>query len=470
MDSSVAAPGVAHCTTGIRSKGEMPCMHQGVEMFQIRHSGLGKGASVIAATVFFGRWCRRRRTAAAVTAVPSLVDMSVASEIDLAAAWFRCDGGRPAAPASSRSLSARCLKVPRQALQPFAIEPINAYMAEMKSTAVSLVCTGRCILDVGESKAKLAPRLRKAGAPAGDLADGPGIVDDESLCHAWLEVLLGAEGIDECFSGVVLAPEALPLGGSNGKVWVETLKAGGVLPGVRIYTGFFPLNGYGELGTDGAINLAERCQEYYSRGVRFAQWRTSLACSMELPTDIAVWECTARLAEVARICQASGLVPVIEVEFKRFPGTQSAERCAFVSEKFFSLALQQLSDQDVNPEALVFTVSPCQPGLDAPPPIPSDVGDFTARSLWRTFPPALPGVQLLAGGLAADEAARILVAMRNALPQSPWGLALAFDETLQAPVLARWAADGETIPAREAFLGLARLARHCATAPTTVDV
>lgn len=359
----------------------------------------------------------------------------------------------------------------RRSLQPYAIEPINAYMADMKAVASSLAGTGRCILDMGDDPAKLAAWLRQAGAPAADLArSNPAVADPEGLCQAWREVLLDIEGLGEGFSGVVLPPDALQQTAEDGRSWNEIVSGAGVLLGVRAYTGFFPLNGYGELGTTGSVGLAQNCQAYQMRGARFATWRASFMCSMELPTDIAVWECVARLAEFARICQATGLVPVIEIAFRQCSGTQSVERAAFVAEKVFSQAMQQLCDQDVNPEALVFLVSPCASGLDAAPTRPDEAGGFTARTLWRTLPPALPGVHILGGALSAEDSARMLVALREALPNSPWGIALVFDAVLQAPVLARWAADGQAASAREALLGLARLVRQCATAPTAVDV
>ena len=101
-----------------------------------------------------------------------------------------------------------------------------------------------------------------------------------------------------------------------GKPFVEVLKEGGVLPGIKVDKGTVELPGTnGETTTQGLDGLAQRCQKYYEAGVRFAKWRAVLKIGPTEPSELAVLENAYGLARYAAICQENGLVLLLSLRF-----------------------------------------------------------------------------------------------------------------------------------------------------------
>eukprot|EP00929_Paragymnodinium_shiwhaense_P069146 TRINITY_DN34883_c0_g1_i1.p1 TRINITY_DN34883_c0_g1~~TRINITY_DN34883_c0_g1_i1.p1 ORF type:complete len:455 (-),score=92.65 TRINITY_DN34883_c0_g1_i1:127-1491(-) len=370
-------------------------------------------------------------------------------------------------------------RIARRALQPYAIEPINPFMMELKATARCLSTPDRGLLDAAIFDADFAAERRAGRCSWRGL---PGEWPDVSM-EAWLELVCQAEGLGDCFSGVALQPDALT------EDIVNHLKEEGVCVGARADSGFYPLNGYGEKGTQGLLGLAERCKDYYLRGARFAHWRTDFECSDELPTDVSLWESCAAMAEFAKVCQAHGLVPALEVLIDSSSsgrkGRHSVERSAYVAEKIYSQVVQQLLEQDVNPEAVILMPSFCLAGADAPPATPSEVANATALALWRTVPAAFPGLRLLSEGPAAaacgsspaaaytsgghEQAAEVLEELATSCSGlgrgqgcAPWDVQLFHGAALLCPVLEAWGGDAANAPAARSLLF--RLAKNASQA------
>jgi fructose-bisphosphate aldolase class I len=73
----------------------------------------------------------------------------------------------------------------------------------------------------------------------------------------------------------------------------------------------------GETVTQGLDDLDKRCADYYKAGARFAKWRAVLNITDSAgvtPTKVAIDENAMTLARYASICQANGLVPIVEPE------------------------------------------------------------------------------------------------------------------------------------------------------------
>lgn len=85
-----------------------------------------------------------------------------------------------------------------------------------------------------------------------------------------------------------------------------------------------------ETATQGLDGLGDRCAKYYEKGCRFAKWRATLRIGDVEPTPIACRENAHSLARYASICQANGLVPIVEPEVL-CDGTHSIEKCAEAS-------------------------------------------------------------------------------------------------------------------------------------------
>jgi len=321
-------------------------------------------------------------------------------------------------------------------MQPFAAEPINAYMEEMKATARELADASNVLLDV-DTISSIDHESRA-------------VEDDSEKQHKWRELLYLSESCWKGCAGVVLAAEALSeRSSSSGENFLELLTSKGILVGTHVDTGFMPLNSFGEFGTKGDIGLDARCESYYKSGLRFGIWRSKVLCTDEMPTDVAVWDSMYRMAQCAFTCQLHGLTPVIQIEVSVEGGRQSAERTSYVVEKVLSQAMRQLSECDVNLEAVVLTTSFCRAGADAAPATPLVQGELTARAFSRSLPPALAGVRLIPQTLDPHlEAVQEQVGdVRAALHCDCWPIGFVHTENMLRSVLTAWEGKEENVTA-----------------------
>ena len=96
---------------------------------------------------------------------------------------------------------------------------------------------------------------------------------------------------------------------------VAILESKGILPGIKVDKGIVVIGHTNdESATTGLDGLADRCKTYYSKGCRFAKWRAVLKIGDGRPSQIAITENAHTLARYASICQANGLVPIVEPE------------------------------------------------------------------------------------------------------------------------------------------------------------
>ena len=79
-------------------------------------------------------------------------------------------------------------------------------------------------------------------------------------------------------------------------------------------------------------DIAERCREYKRLGCDFAKWRMVIDISDTKPSKVAVTEGVRSLGLYAAVCQANGLVPIVEPDFNR-QGVHTIERMQVRLEK-----------------------------------------------------------------------------------------------------------------------------------------
>jgi len=336
----------------------------------------------------------------------------------------------------------------RRVLQPFAIEPINPFMAEMKANVKGLAENGLGILDAEGAGRELMSCLEAAG-----------MEPNEESRQRWREFCY-TNGLQPYCSAVIMEEEALKYTDKDSRSLPQILSDQGVVPAMRVDQGFVPLNSFGEKGTEGIVLLKERCEDYYKSGVRIAKWRTQLECNLEMPTDVAVWENSDCIARAARICQANGLAFIAEIQTSQNTGSHSIERTAYVCEKFYSNVVRSMNEYDVNLEAVAFTIDTCAAGPDAMVPLSDQVARYTVRTLMRTLPPATGAVLLLAGEVAPEEAVRNAKAVQDEAADMTWEVAPVYGTGLLNPVISAWAS-GEEDTAREL---LQRLLDACKSA------
>ena len=181
------------------------------------------------------------------------------------------------------------------------------YAAELRKTANAMVAKGKGLLACDESTGTVGKRL-----------EANGMENTETNRCAWRNLLFTTAGLGEFISGAILYEETLFQNDPNGKPFVDVLNANGIIPGIKVDVGLKPLvgGGPGETWCTGLDTLAERAPKYYAQGARFAKWRTGLKIDVPngCPTDLAIEVAAQDLARYARICQESGLVPIVEPE------------------------------------------------------------------------------------------------------------------------------------------------------------
>ena len=87
-----------------------------------------------------------------------------------------------------------------------------------------------------------------------------------------------------------------------------------------------------ETTTQGLDGLAERCGEFYQKGCRFAKWRCTYKIGPNEPSQLAIEDNATVLARYASICQANGLVPIVEPEIL-MDGGHDLETATYVGQK-----------------------------------------------------------------------------------------------------------------------------------------
>ncbi|KAF4640227.1 putative fructose-bisphosphate aldolase [Toxoplasma gondii] len=270
--------------------------------------------------------------------------------------------------------------------------------------------------------------------------DSIGVENTEANRAAYRDLLFTSKGIGSYISGAILFEETLFQKSPSGTSMVQLLKNEGIIPGIKVDKGLATLPGTDdEKATLGLDGLAERCQEYYKAGARFAKWRAVLSIdpAKGKPTNLSITEVAHGLARYAAICQANRLVPIVEPEILT-DGSHDITVCAEVTERVLAAVFKALNDHHVLLEGALLKPNMVTQGSDCPAKAsPEEVAFYTVRALRRTVPPALPGVMFLSGGQSEEEASVNLNAM-NRMGPHPWALSFSYGRALQASCLNAW--------------------------------
>jgi fructose-bisphosphate aldolase class I len=237
-----------------------------------------------------------------------------------------------------------------------------------------------------------------------------------------------------------------------GVPFVEVLKKGGVLPGIKVDKGTVELPGTnGETTTQGLDDLGQRCKKYYEAGARFAKWRAVLKIGPNEPSPLSIHENAYGLARYAVICQENGLVPIVEPEIL-VDGSHDIAKCADVTERVLAACYKALSDHHVLLEGTLLKPNMVTPGSDSPKVAPEVIAQHTVRALLRTVPAAVPAIVFLSGGQSEEEASVNLNAMNKLKGKKPWTLTFSYGRALQQSTLKAWGGKDENIPKAQAAL------------------
>lgn len=317
------------------------------------------------------------------------------------------------------------------------------YADELIANATYIGTPGKGILAADESTGTIGKRLSSIN-----------VENVESNRRALRELLFTTPGALKFLSGVILFEETLYQKTADGKPFVDLLKENGVLPGIKVDKGTVELAGTdGETTTQGLDGLAQRCQQYYAAGARFAKWRAVLKIGPTEPSQLSINENANGLARYAIICQENGLVPIVEPEIL-VDGSHSIERCAAITENVLAACYKALNDHHVLLEGTLLKPNMVTPGSDSPKVSPEVIAEHTVRALQRTVPAAVPAIVFLSGGQSEEQATINLNAMNKLQTKKPWSLTFSFGRALQQSTLKAWAGKEENVKhAQEVFYG-----------------
>ncbi len=242
--------------------------------------------------------------------------------------------------------------------------------------------------------------------------------------------------------GTILFDETIRQKHDDGRPLAQVLTDQGIYVGIKLDKGVKPLYGTnGETTVQGLDDLDKRCAEYYQLGARFAKWRAVIKIDAKgnCPSPLSIHENAYGLARYAAICQANGLVPIVEPEIL-MDGDHDLVKSLEVHVEVMGAVQKALNDHHVLLEGILLKPSMVQPGTSSGlKATAQEIAHATVTFLYRSVPPSVPGVNFLSGGLSEEEATQILNEM-NKLPKEmrPWTLSFSYGRALQASCLKAW--------------------------------
>jgi len=321
------------------------------------------------------------------------------------------------------------------------------YSTELESTINDMVQKGRGVLAADESNPTIAKRFKAID-----------VESTEENRRAWRSLLVATAGLGEYISGIILFEETLGQKIDTGKPVPEAAWVQKIVPGIKVDKGKIPLAlSPGDLITQGLDGLADRLRTYKTQGARFAKWREVYAVDKHAPTLHGIEANAEMLARYAAVCQAEGLVPIVEPEVL-MDGDHDIGRHAEVTEAVQHAVFHALHRHHVALELMILKPNMVLPGKDNRRAQPDEVAAATLKVLRHTVPAAVPSINFLSGGQDPEEATVNLNAINQHAPDAPWRLSISYGRALQQTALHAWLGKTENVQAAQtALLKRARL-------------
>ncbi len=321
------------------------------------------------------------------------------------------------------------------------------YRDELETTITDMVQKGRGILAADESTPTIAKRFKAIE-----------VESTEAIRRQWRSLLVTTPELGRYISGIILFEETLGQATDDNTAIPEAAWNQKIVPGIKVDKGKIPLAlSPGDLITQGLDGLAERLKGYKKQGARFAKWREVYAIDHHSPTPHGIEANAEMLARYAAVCQAEGIVPIVEPEVL-MNGEHEIDRHAEVSEAVQQAVFQALHRHHVVLELMILKPNMILPGKDCRRAEPDEVAEATLSVLRRTVPAAVPSINFLSGGQGPEEATANLNAINQQAENAPWLLSISYGRALQQTALHAWKGKTECVEAaQQALLKRARL-------------
>ncbi len=321
-------------------------------------------------------------------------------------------------------------------------------LGELNKVANAMVAPGKGILAADESTGTIKRRFEAIG-----------VENTEDNRRDYRELLFrSADAMRNCISGVILYDETIWQKARDGTPLVKLIEQTGAIPGIKVDEGTKPLPGCpNEVVTVGLDKLAERLPKYLEQGARFAKWRAVIDIAPGIPSHTAVHANAHALARYAALCQAAGIVPIVEPEVL-MDGDNDIDRCYEVTEWVLKETFQELYYGRVALEGMVLKPNMAIAGKKSSKRAGVDeVAEKTVKLLKACVPAAVPGIAFLSGGQSDEEATAHLDAM-NRIGDLPWKLTFSYGRALQHAPQTAWSGRPENVAAAQrAFAHRARM-------------
>jgi len=319
---------------------------------------------------------------------------------------------------------------------------------ELNKVANAMVAPGKGILAADESTGTIKRRF-----------DAIGVENTEENRRDYRELLFrSTDAMRNCISGVILYDETVWQKARDGTPLVKLIEQTGAIPGIKVDEGTKPLPGCpNEVVTIGLDKLAERLPKYLEQGARFAKWRAVIDIAPGIPSYTAVHANAHALARYAALCQAAGIVPIVEPEVL-MDGDNGIDRCYEVTEWVLKETFQELYHGRVALEGMVLKPNMAIAGKKSKKRAGvEEVAEKTVKLLKACVPAAVPGIAFLSGGQSDEEATAHLDAM-NRIGNLPWKLTFSYGRALQHAPQTTWSGKPENAAAAQrAFAHRARM-------------
>jgi fructose-bisphosphate aldolase, class I len=319
---------------------------------------------------------------------------------------------------------------------------------ELNRVANAMVTPGKGILAADESTGTIKRRF-----------DAIGVENTEDNRRDYRELLFrSADAMRDCISGVILYDETVWQKARDGTPLVKLIEQTGAIAGIKVDEGAKPLPGCpNEVVTIGLDKLADRLPKYLEQGARFAKWRAVIDIGPGIPSHTAIHANAHALARYAALCQAAGIVPIVEPEVL-MDGDNDIDRCYEVTQWVLKETFHELYYNRVALEGMVLKPNMAIAGKKSPKRAGvEEVAEKTVRLLKACVPAAVPGIAFLSGGQSEEEATAHLDAM-NRIGNLPWKLTFSYGRALQAAPQKAWSGRPENVAAAQrAFAHRARM-------------
>jgi fructose-bisphosphate aldolase class I len=321
------------------------------------------------------------------------------------------------------------------------------YQTELETTIRDMVQKGRGVLAVDESAPTIAKRFKAID-----------VKSTEENRRAWRSLLVTTKGLDQYISGIILFEETLEQKTENGDTIPEAAWVQNIVPGIKVDKGKIPLAlSAGDLITQGLDGLAERLRVYKIKGARFAKWREVYSINEHVPTKHGIEANAEMLARYAAVCQAEGLVPIVEPEVL-MDGDHDIDRHAEVTEAVQHAVFHALYRHHVVLELMILKPNMVLPGQNGCRAKPDEVAEATLKVLRRTVPASVPSINFLSGGQSPEEATANLNSINQQAASAPWQLSISYGRALQQNALQAWLGKTENLQvAQQSLLKRAQL-------------